>query len=34
MTRRLGFVNTVAAVEHFAEFRAHSIQIVRHGRIE
>ena len=32
--RRLGFVNTVEALEHFAEFRNHSVQIVRHGRIE
>jgi len=34
IVRRLGFVNTVEAVEHFAEFRAQSVQIVRHGRIE
>jgi len=32
--RRLGFVNTAEALEHFAEFRNHSVQIVRHGRIE
>jgi len=32
--RRLGFINTVEPLEHFAEFRNHSVQIVRQGRIE
>jgi len=34
MIRRRGFTNAVEAVEHFAEFRTESVQLVRYGRIE
>jgi hypothetical protein len=34
MIRRRGFTNAAEAVEHFAEFRTQSVQLVRYGRIE